>query len=187
MRLNLFCNKHGIDGWVNVDIEKHPEYEGGEFLQADIAEGWRLGESSVDHIRAYDGPEHLPDPIDFMNQAHYTLKPGGILEIWVPSTDGRGAFQDPTHKSFWNPNSFYYYMAETRNREFYPQITAAFDFRVMQFESDEAHQIKHVFALGKCVKDGVTGFDGEEEVRALCKEITKRNAPLNAHPQFRDT
>ena len=26
-----------------------------------------------------------------------------------PSTDGRGAFQDPTHVSFWNSNSFWYY------------------------------------------------------------------------------
>lgn len=25
------------------------------------------------------------------------------------STDGRGALQDPTHVSFWNPNSFWYY------------------------------------------------------------------------------
>ena len=28
---------------------------------------------------------------------------------FTPSTDGRGAFQDPTHVSFWNSNSFWYY------------------------------------------------------------------------------
>ena len=27
----------------------------------------------------------------------------------IPSTDGRGAFQDPTHVSYWNENSFLYY------------------------------------------------------------------------------
>ena len=33
----------------------------------------------------------------------------GWAFIEVPSTDGRGAFQDPTHVSFWNENSFTYY------------------------------------------------------------------------------
>ena len=32
-----------------------------------------------------------------------------MVIIEVPSTDGRGAFQDPTHVSFWNSNSFWYY------------------------------------------------------------------------------
>ncbi|MFM6367255.1 MAG: class I SAM-dependent methyltransferase, partial [Dolichospermum sp.] len=41
------------------------------------------------------------------------LKPGGIVDISVPSTDGRGAFQDPTHVSFWNINSFLYYCNES--------------------------------------------------------------------------
>ena len=27
----------------------------------------------------------------------------------TPSTDGRGAFQDPTHVSFYNENSFWYF------------------------------------------------------------------------------
>ena len=31
------------------------------------------------------------------------------LATLTPSTDGRGAFQDPTHVSFWNSNSFWYY------------------------------------------------------------------------------
>jgi len=33
-----------------------------------------------------------------------------------PSTDGRGAFQDPTHVSFWNSNSFWYYTRADQNR-----------------------------------------------------------------------
>jgi hypothetical protein len=27
----------------------------------------------------------------------------------TPSSDGRGAFQDPTHIAFWNENSFWYH------------------------------------------------------------------------------
>ena len=49
-----------------------------------------------------------------MNEAYRVLAPGGWLFIDVPSTDGRGAFQDPGHVSFWNENSFWYYT----NRDF---------------------------------------------------------------------
>lgn len=34
--------------------------------------------------------------------------------IEVPSTDGRGAWQDPTHVSFWNENSFWYYTQSSK-------------------------------------------------------------------------
>jgi SAM-dependent methyltransferase len=44
-----------------------------------------------------------------MSEIHRVLAPGGWAFIEVPSTDGRGAWQDPTHVSFWNENSFWYY------------------------------------------------------------------------------
>ncbi len=42
-----------------------------------------------------------------MQEAHRCLTPGGWFLTLTPSTDGRGAFQDPTHVSFWNSNSFW--------------------------------------------------------------------------------
>lgn len=63
-------------------------------------------------IMAWDIFEHLPDKIHTMNEAHRVLMPGGILDLRVPTTDGRGAFQDPTHKSFWTPNDRFYFCAE---------------------------------------------------------------------------
>jgi hypothetical protein len=44
-----------------------------------------------------------------MAEIHRVLAPGGWAFIEVPSTDGRGAFQDPTHVSYWNENCFLYY------------------------------------------------------------------------------
>jgi hypothetical protein len=44
-----------------------------------------------------------------MSEIHRVLVPGGYCFIHVPSTDGRGAWQDPTHVSYWNQNSFFYY------------------------------------------------------------------------------
>jgi len=44
-----------------------------------------------------------------MKEAYRCLCPMGWFLTQTPSTDGRGAFQDPTHIAFWNSNSFWYY------------------------------------------------------------------------------
>ncbi len=49
------------------------------------------------------------DPLETMKEVYRVLIPGGWLFCQVPSTDGRGAWQDPTHQTFWNENSFLYY------------------------------------------------------------------------------
>ncbi len=46
---------------------------------------------------------------DVSLEAHRCLTPGSWFLTLTPSTDARGAFQDPTHVSFWNSNSFWYY------------------------------------------------------------------------------
>ena len=75
----------------------------------DLNQPWPFADSSVGIIRSMDVFEHLTDSIHTMKEVSRVLAPGGFLFCQVPSTDGRGAFQDPTHKSFWNINSFKYY------------------------------------------------------------------------------
>lgn len=70
---------------------------------------WPFPNSSVGVIRACDVFEHLRDPLHTMRECYRVLAPGGYLLAQVPSTDGRGAFQDPTHVSYWNENSWLYY------------------------------------------------------------------------------
>jgi SAM-dependent methyltransferase len=60
-------------------------------------------------IRAHDALEHIKNQQLLMSEIHRVLCPGGILLSQTPSTDGRGAWQDPTHVSFWNQNSFWYW------------------------------------------------------------------------------
>lgn len=116
MLLNLGCgNKFSIDeGAVNVDIREYSSWktareQGIQFQIADLNVDWPWKDNTVDHIYAKDIVEHLPDQIHTMMEAYRVLKPGGMFHIWVPTTDSLAAFADPTHKSFWNVNTFYYF------------------------------------------------------------------------------
>jgi hypothetical protein len=44
-----------------------------------------------------------------MNKLHSSRAPHRKLISKTSNTDDCGAFQDPTHVSFWNSNSFWYY------------------------------------------------------------------------------
>lgn len=89
-------------GYLTIDIE-------GANINCDLNDGIPLPDNSVGVINASHVLEHLKDPIKSMREIHRVLAHGGWAFIEVPSTDGRGAFQDPTHVSFWNQNSFLYY------------------------------------------------------------------------------
>ena len=116
--LDLGGGIDGRPGYVTVD------QRGGQ-IEADLTKRWPFADSSVGVLRASHLLEHLPDPIHSMNEAWRVLAPGGVFFIEVPSTDGRGAFQDPTHVSFWNQNSFLYYTREAQAR-YIPAFKGAF-------------------------------------------------------------
>jgi len=127
LQVNLGCADRLLDGWENVDIAPGPGV-----TVVDLRERWPWADGSVQRVLAADVIEHLPDKIFTMNELHRVLSEGCIAEIVVPTTDGPGAFQDPTHVSFWNRNSFRYYTAGDPYRERFAAsygITAA--FRVM--------------------------------------------------------
>jgi SAM-dependent methyltransferase len=122
-RLNLGCNDRHFPGYINVD-RMPPADE-----VADLSQRWPWPDSSIEHIIAHDIIEHLPDKIHTMNELWRVLAPGAEVEIAVPTTDGPGAWQDPTHISFWNRRSFYYYEDGQLCRERFGQhygITARF-------------------------------------------------------------
>ena len=54
-------------------------------------------DNQVGVIRAVDFLEHVEDKIRLFNEMYRVLDHGGMLISVTPSTDGRGAFQDPTH------------------------------------------------------------------------------------------
>jgi len=90
-------------GYTTVDMRKNADYV------CDLNEGIPLPDNSVGVLNASHILEHLHDKTKIMSEIHRVLAHGGWVFIEVPSTDGRGAFQDPTHVSYWNENSFWYY------------------------------------------------------------------------------
>ena len=136
MRLNLGCSDRHLPGYVNVDICEPADRRCDlsitpwRWIQDVDPSNVRLGPreralydapafetSSVDEIVAHDIIEHLPNKIQTMNEIWRVLKPGAVSDIIVPTTDGRGAWQDPTHVSYWNRNSMYYYTHGDAHRE----------------------------------------------------------------------
>lgn len=125
LRLNLGCADHILPNWVNVDLAPGPGV-----TVVDLRERWPWADNSVQEILAADVIEHLPDKIHTMNEMWRVLANGYRAEIVVPTTDGPGAFQDPTHVSFWNRNSFKYFEKGNPYRERFARaygITAAFE------------------------------------------------------------
>ena len=157
-RQGLYCLDLGAahrkpDGYLGVDI-----YEGeGVDIVADVTKGIDLPDGSVGLIRAVDFLEHIPDKIALFNELHRLLAHGGMLLTLTPSTDGRGAFQDPTHVSFYNENSFWYF-TNKQYASFVPSITCRFQLsRMVTFYPDvwhEEHQISYVNANMIAIKDG---------------------------------
>lgn len=94
------------EGYLTID------QEGGD-ITCDLNDGIPLEDNSVGVINASHVIEHLKDPIKTMREIHRVLAHGGWAFIEVPSTDGRGAWQDPTHVSYWNENSFWYYTKQS--------------------------------------------------------------------------
>lgn len=101
-KIDLCCGEWKREGYEGVDIR-------GADITADLEQRWPFEDGTVGLIRASDALEHMRDPIHTMKEAYRVLAPNGWMLTNTPSTDGRGAWSDPTHRSFWNRVSFFYY------------------------------------------------------------------------------
>lgn len=160
MKLNLGCSDRHLPGYVNIDIcepadrlvnlNRYPWGWGEEgYVRHPISD------SKVDEIVAHDIIEHLPDKIATMNEAWRILKPGGLFDIIVPTTDGRGAWQDPTHSSYWNRNSFYYYTHGDPHRERFGKaygVEARFNVLYEEHTKNPGGDIVHLHIKLEAVK-----------------------------------
>jgi glycosyltransferase involved in cell wall biosynthesis len=152
LALDLGAAHNRPEGYLGVD--QHPGAD--VDIVATLPGPLDLPDSSVGVIRAFDFMEHVADKIGLINELHRLLAPGGLLLSMTPSTDGRGAFQDPTHVAYYNENSFWYY-TEATYRNYVPEITAKFQtsrmYTACPTEWHAQHNISYVVANLIAVKE----------------------------------
>jgi len=126
---------------------------------------WPFEDGSVGLFRGQDAVEHLRDPINTMKEIYRCLCDYGWAIIDVPSSDGRGAFQDPTHVSFWNSNSFWYYTKEEQAQFIGSPVKFQLNRISNYFPTDwhKFHNIMYTKAhLVKLPDDGIVPQGGRE-------------------------
>tara|TARA_R110002020_G_scaffold281534_5_gene497229 strand:- start:3859 stop:5142 length:1284 start_codon:yes stop_codon:yes gene_type:complete len=149
MKVDLGGGIYGKPGYTTIDKE------GGDIVW-DLDKGIPLEDNSVGVINASHVVEHLKDPLATMKEIHRVLCHGGWAMIEVPSTDGRGAWMDPTHVSYWNENSFLYYTNKDQAQYIRNSDVRFQEFRCeTHFPSDwyKSKNVPVVTAWLSCVKE----------------------------------
>jgi len=115
-------------------------------------------------VRAVNFLEYVPAKVPLINELYRLLAPGGMLLTMTPSSDGRGAYQDPTHVAYYNENSFWYY-TDDQYRTFVPDLEARFQSsRLVTYFPSEWHSqndISYVVANLIAMKDGAARCGGK--------------------------
>ena len=98
---------------MTLSVDRFPPAD----VVADLRYRWPWEDGAVDEIFAHDVFEHI-DNAEFpgqkgiiwcLNEVHRVLKPGGKLDLWVPSLPGDAPWVDPTHVSVWTDSTRYYF------------------------------------------------------------------------------
>jgi O-antigen biosynthesis protein len=148
LKIDLGGRLNGHLGYTSVDLKAAE-------INCDLNGEWPFEDGSVGVVRAFDVFEHLKDPLHTMKELYRVLAPGGYAFIQVPSTDGRGAFQDPTHVSFWNENSFLYYT----DQSWAQYIDTPVRFQAMRLYTTAKNEQQVCWTVAHLVKvaDGLPG------------------------------
>lgn len=128
VKYDLGCGNNKQEGYIGVDASKD--------CQADVVfdlnqPKWTFAkDESASDLFCSHFVEHVDSLMNFFNEAHRILIPGGQLVVIAPYYSSIRCWQDPTHKNAISEASFFYYNKEWRNingLSHYP-ITADFDF-----------------------------------------------------------
>lgn len=97
------------EDWVDLDSN----FETGCTVAA-LAPALPFKDAAFSHILASHFIEHISSDkkIELFNECWRVLEPGGTMKIYVPYAFHAVAHQDPTHVSYWVPESGMYFTEE---------------------------------------------------------------------------
>lgn len=139
--INLGCGDHPTPStdecqWENLDVRARDGVR-----VRDLRRGIPFDDDSFDEALMDNVLEHFAsdDVIFIVNELYRVLRHGGVATIIVPNFHGRGAVQDPTHKSFYVPASATYWnQCETTYGGGAVGIDADFwPYRIEEYEGDD--------------------------------------------------
>lgn len=102
-KLNLGCGKNPLEGYINVDITPFPKVDA--LFNFDCFP-YPFKDNSFDEIYLDNVLEHLDDVPKAIKELHRISAPNGNLIIKVPYYNSYGAYNDITHKHYFNSYSF---------------------------------------------------------------------------------
>jgi predicted SAM-dependent methyltransferase len=149
VKINLGCGKNKQDGYVNIDIQERVKPD----VVCDVLKGLPYEDSSVDEVRAFDFLEHIETikNISVIEEIWRVLRPGGKFESFTPDAEcGQGAFQDPTHVSFWTEGRWLYF-SHPAYRDLYG-IKANFRIQMQRVNTDPINRIFHLHVIAFAIK-----------------------------------
>ena len=150
INLNLGSGLAKLEGYINIDNREEVKPD----LVCDILEGLPYEDNTVDLVRAHDFLEHIPigKTVAVINEIWRVLKPGAIFRSLTPDAEyGQGAFQDPTHVSFWVENSWLYY-SEPGSRELY---NTRANFKINSINRVQTgERVLHLYVVAEAIKEG---------------------------------
>ena len=152
-RRGLRCLRLRTPRWIGDDPDE--DYEDVVIDPDDVK--LPVDDDSVAIIRCYDVLNRIRHPAALCNEAYRVLVHAGLILTQTPSTDGRGAFQDPSAISYYNENSFMY-LTQSALREVIPDLKARLQISHLRtFHPSPGHEelnISYVQANLLAVKDG---------------------------------
>ena len=116
IKLDLGCGSLKREGFVGLDMKAMP----GVDIVCDVTKGIPLQDDCVEYLIADNLMEHIGDEfIDVMNDVWRICTPHAIIKIIVPGVHTSAAFQDPTHRRFFVPETFDYFNADHQRWKLY--------------------------------------------------------------------
>jgi len=147
VKLDIGSGRSKLEGYQTLDNDPSV----GANIIADIEDYLPFDNKSIDEIRAHSILEHIDtrNKVKVMAEFYRVLKFGSILDIKVPIAGTSQSYQDPTHLSFWNENSFWYFIKENKFHEAFKQHYSKYSVPGFKKVSDKTEGYCYFIKLQK--------------------------------------
>lgn len=106
IKLHVGCGYHKFDGWTRLDVLEEVDPD----IQCDLdKEGIPLPDNCVTEVHADYILEHVDNVLALMQEIWRVCVSGSKVYIGVPYFGWAGAHKDPTHKHYFDPESYRYW------------------------------------------------------------------------------